>query len=90
MCLFNNEKRIRQDRHNENYVDDDNKKDLIFGVVDKQKYEQAVSECKKLQTFIKQWLGGTLKSFQNKSITISGMNRGGLLMLLKFQMVMMK
>ena len=54
MCLFNNEKRIRQDRHNENYVDDDNKKDLIFGVVDKQKYEQAVSECKKLQTFIKQ------------------------------------
>ena len=42
-----------QYRPNEIFVGDDNKNDDIVYIVDKRKYEQAVSECKKLRTFIK-------------------------------------
>ena len=39
-----------QDRPNENFVDDDNKKYKIVEIVDK--LEQPVSECNKFQTLI--------------------------------------
>ena len=37
--LLNNVKYIMQDRPNDNFVDDDNKKDEIVDIVDKQTYE---------------------------------------------------
>ena len=43
MYLFNNAKHIMQDRHNENFVDNDKKKDEIVEIIDKLKYEQAIS-----------------------------------------------
>ena len=46
---------------NENFVDDDNKKDEIVEIVDKRKYEQAVSKCKKLKTFIKTVVGSNIE-----------------------------
>ena len=42
-----------QDRPNENFVDDYKNKDEIVEIVDKRKYEHAVSECDKLITFVK-------------------------------------
>ena len=42
-----------QDRLNNCFVGDDNKKDEIVEIVDKRKYEQDVSEYNKLQTFFK-------------------------------------
>ena len=46
-----------QDRPNEIFVDDDNRKYEIVEIVDKRKCEQGVSECKKCQTLIKTVLG---------------------------------
>ena len=48
LYLLNDAKHIMQDRPNENFVGDDKNKDEIVEIVDKWKYEQAVSECKKL------------------------------------------
>ena len=36
---------------------DDNKKDEVFDIVKKRKYEQAFIECKNLKTFIKTVVG---------------------------------
>ena len=55
--LLNNVKHIMQDRPNEIFVDDDNRKYEIVEIVDKRKCEQGVSECKKCQTLIKTVLG---------------------------------
>ena len=44
MYLLNNVKHILQDRPLENFVDDDNKMNENFEIVDKRKYEQDVSE----------------------------------------------
>ena len=41
-------------------MDDDINKDGIFDIVDKQKYEQTVSECKKLWFSLNKLLGGPL------------------------------
>ena len=54
---MNDAKHTMQDRHNEHFVDDDNKKDKIVEIVDKQKYKEVVSECNKLRTFIKTVVG---------------------------------
>ena len=48
LYLLNDAKNIMQDRPNENFVVDDKNKDEIAEIVDKWKYEQSVSECKKL------------------------------------------
>ena len=48
--LLNYVKHVMQDRPNENFVDDDNKKYKIVEIVDK--LEQPVSECNKFQTLI--------------------------------------
>ena len=37
----------------ENNVDDDNRMNEMFDIVDKRKYKQSDSECKKFRTFIK-------------------------------------
>ena len=72
--LLKNMKHIMPDIPNENFVDDDNKKDEIVEIVDKRKYEQAVSKCKKLKLSLKQWLGVTLKSFQNNNMIMYILN----------------
>ena len=46
-----------RDKPNENFVGDNNKKDGIVNIFYKRKYEKAVSECKKLRTFIKTVVG---------------------------------
>ena len=51
--LLNNVKHIMQDRPNGIFVDDDKKKDEMVDTVDKQRYKQTFSGCKKLRTFIK-------------------------------------
>ena len=46
---------------NEMFVYDDNRKDEMVEIFDKRKFEQAVSECKKLRTFIKIVIGRNIK-----------------------------
>ena len=53
-------------------------------------YERNVSECKKLRTLIKVWLRETLLSFQKKNTIIPGFNMEKLLMIIKFQTVIMQ
>ena len=47
-------------------MDDDNKEDEIVEIVGKRKYEQAVSECNKLQTFIEKVDGRKIKVISEK------------------------
>ena len=55
--LLKNGKDIMQDIPSDSYVDDYNEKYDIPDIVDKRKYEQAVSKFKKLKTFIKAVVG---------------------------------
>ena len=55
--ILNYAKHIMKDRPLETFVDDDNKMNENFEIVDKRKYEKTVSECKKLRTFIKTVVG---------------------------------
>ena len=57
MYLKKQFKNIMRDKPNENFVGDNNKKDGIVNIFYKRKYEKAVSECKKLRTFIKTVVG---------------------------------
>ena len=53
MYLLNDGEHILQGIPLENNVDDDNKLNEMFDIVDKRKYKQSDSECKKFRTFIK-------------------------------------
>ena len=65
-------------------MDNDNKKDEIVEIVNLSKN---VINCELL---LKKLSEGTLQSFQNKNMIMSGLNTETLLMLLKFQTVMMQ
>ena len=41
-------------------MDDDNKRDEMVEIFDKLEYEQAVSECNKLKTFIRTLVGSNI------------------------------
>ena len=61
MYLLNDGEHILQGIPLENNVDDDNKMNEMFDIVDKRKYKQSDSECKKFHTSLKQLLVETLK-----------------------------
>ena len=58
--------------------------------VDKRYYEKAVSECKKLRTFIKSLVEINITVLSKKNTIMSGFNIDKLLILLKFQKLMIK
>ena len=60
MYLLNDVKHIMLYIPNGKFVDNDNKKNKIVEIVDERKYDPAVSECNKLQTFIKIVVGGNI------------------------------
>ena len=90
MYILNYAKYIMQDRPNENFGDDVNNKDEIVKIVDNVNMKSLSVNVINLGLSLNQWLGGTSKSFQNKNMILSGLNKEKLLMLLKFQLVMMK
>ena len=62
--LLSDAKNILQDRPQENFVDDDNNMDKNVEKIEKREYEQAVSECKKLFTFIQRMVGRNITVFK--------------------------
>ena len=88
--LLKDAKHVMQDRHNESFVDDDNKKYEIFKNVNKRKYEQAVSECKKFKTFIKTLVYSNIKDLSEQEYDCVRAEYRKLSILMKFQTVMMQ
>ena len=66
VCILNYVKHIMQDSHNKKGVDDDNKKDKIFDIVEKRKYEQSISECKSLKFLILTVVGRNITIFSEQ------------------------
>ena len=71
-------------------MDDDNRKGEIVKIVDKSKYEQAFSECKKVRTFIKTLVGSNIIVLSGQEYDHVRAEHRKILMLMKFQTVMMQ
>ena len=79
-----------KDISNDSFVDDDTNKCEIVKLVDKIKYEQAVSECHKLKTLIKILIVRTIKVLSEQEYDHVRAEYKNILMLIKFQLVMMQ